>query len=257
VFGWFAVDAFVDRSRVPMADRAAASTAGTVPVVSLSEGKYLFRAGDPADGFFIVSAGQIELLRRGETHGRLALLAAGDVCGEDSAFEGHVRACDARAVTSATLLTVSAALFADLVRVRPELAGIVVGRTAMHLLHARAAGLALAQPGARTPTARFVHVESGTQFPLPAQATVIVGRADPRTRFQPDIELSPVDAHRSLSRRHASLTVAGGDYRIAEEPRVANGTFVNGTKLSAGTAVSLKDGDEVSFGLIRMVFRTT
>jgi CRP-like cAMP-binding protein len=240
-----------------MADRAGSNTAGTLPIVSLSEGEYLFRAGDAADGFFIVSAGQIELLRRGETHGRLALLDAGDLCGEDSAFEGHVRACDARAIASATLLKVSAAVFGDLVRIRPELAGIVVGRTAMHLLHARAAGLALAQPGARVATARFVHVESGTQFPLPAIATVIVGRADPRTRFQPDVELSPVDTHRSLSRRHASLTRAGDEYRITEEPRVANGTFLNGTRLTAGAAAPLKDGDEVSFGLIRTVFRTT
>jgi CRP-like cAMP-binding protein len=240
-----------------MPERAFTSTEGTLPVVSVSEGDYVFRAGDPADCFFIISAGQLELLRRGETRGRLALLDAGDLCGEDSAFEGEVRACDARAITSATLLKVSAAMFADLVRVRPELAGVVVGRTAMHLLHARAACLALAQPASRTSAARFVHVESGSQFPLPPLQAVIVGRADPRTKSQPDVELSPVDTHRSLSRRHAAVTRAGGEYRIAEEPRVANGTFVNGVRLTAGAAVSLKDGDEVSFGLIRTVFRTT
>jgi hypothetical protein len=160
-------------------------------------------------------------------------------------------------MTAATLLRVSSAMFADLVRVRPELAGVIVGRTAMHLLHARAACLAMAQPSARLSAARFVHVESGTQFPLPALAAVVVGRADPRTKFQPDIELSSVDTHRSLSRRHASVTRAGQEYRITEEPRVANGTFLNGTRLAAGAALPIKDGDEVSFGLIRTVFRTT
>jgi CRP-like cAMP-binding protein len=240
-----------------MPERALTGSEGTVPVVSVPEGEYLFRAGDPADCFFILSTGQVELLRRGETRGRLALLDAGDLCGEDSAFEGQVRACDARAMTAATLLEVTSAMFADLVRVRPELAGIVVGRTAMHLLQARAACLALAQPAARTSAARLLHVESGSQFPLPAGGAIIVGRADPRTKSQPDIDLSPVDTHRSLSRRHASITLAGDEYRITEEARVANGTFVNGTRLGAGRPAAITDGDEVSFGLIRTVFRTT
>jgi CRP-like cAMP-binding protein len=229
----------------------------TVPVVSVSEGDYLFRAGDPARSFFIVSTGQVELLRRGEKHGRLALLDAGDVCGDDSAFEGQVRAYDARALTAATLLEVTTSVFIDLVRVRPELAGALVGRAAVKLLQARAACLAMVQPAARTSTARFVHVESGSQFPLPQTDPVVVGRADPRTTFQPDVELSTVDTHRSLSRRHAVVTREGAEYRIAEAPRVANGTFVNGVRLVPGTVTPLEDGDEVSFGLIRTVFRTT
>jgi CRP-like cAMP-binding protein len=240
-----------------MPERGLATTGDTLPVVSVSEGDYVFRAGDPADSFFIVSTGQVELLRRGETRGRLALLDAGDLCGEDSAFEGLVRACDARALTAATLLKVPSATFTDLLRVRPELAGVVIGRTAARLLQARAACVAMALPAVRTAGARFVHVESGSQFVLPPADPVLVGRADPRSKPQPDIELTSVDAHRSLSRRHATVTRGGGRYRIVEEPRVANGTFVNGTRLTAGTAVEIADGDEVSFGLIRTVFRTT
>ena len=121
--------------------------------------------------------------------------AAGDLCGEDSAFEGQVRAYDARAVTSATLLRVTAALFLDLVRVRPELAGVVISWTAARLLQARAASLAMAMPSgrgatrtARGPAARFVHVESGLQFPLPDASDAVVGRAD--KKFKPDVELS-------------------------------------------------------------------
>jgi CRP-like cAMP-binding protein len=248
-----------------MPDRAPLRTEGAVPVVSVSEGDYVFRAGDAADSFYIVSTGQVELLRRGETRGRLALLDAGDLCGEDSAFEGQVRACDARAFTSATLLHVTAATFLDLVRVRPELAGVVVGRTAMRLLQARAACVAMAlpagPPGAAPreggAPARFIHVESGAQFLLPAAPRVVVGRADPRTKARPDVELSSVDTHRSLSRRHAAVSRVGSGYQITEEPRVANGTYLNGTRLAAGAATPITDGDEVSFGLIRTVFRTT
>jgi len=244
-----------------MPDPASTGDDAAVPVVSVPAGDFVFRTGDPADAFFIISTGQIELLRRGETHGRLALLANGDLCGEDSAFEGQVRACDARAVTAATLLRVTADLFLDLVRVRPELAGAVIGWTAGRLLRARAAGLTLALPFAPPPggdgasRARLVHVETGQQFPLPEAADVVVGRADPK--FRPDLVLSSVDSHRSLSRRHAIIKRTGHGYEIVEQPRVANGTFLNGARLSAGVAAPISEGDEVSFGLITTVFRTT
>jgi CRP-like cAMP-binding protein len=254
-----------------MPDRASSGNEETVLVVSVSAGDFLFRAGDPADCFFIVSTGQIELLRRGETHGRLALLAPGDLCGEDSAFEGQVRAFDARAITSATLLRVTADMFLDLIRVRPELASAVISWTAVRLLQARAACLAMALPSPRAlagaasgagsdraaAVARFVHVESGSQFVLPNASDAVVGRADPRTKFRPEIELSSVDAHRSLSRRHAVIKRTGNDFQLVEEPRVRNGTYLNGTRLSPGVATPLKEGDEVSFGLITTVFRTT
>jgi CRP-like cAMP-binding protein len=242
-----------------MPDRASSPTEGIVPVVSVSEGDYVFRAGDAAESFFVISAGQIELLRRGETRGRLALLDAGDLCGEDSAFGGQVRACDARAKTAATLIQITAATFLDLVRARPELAGVVIGKIAVQLLQARAAALAMAlsaAPGASV-AARFIHVESGSHFPLPVMSEVVVGRADPRSTSPPDVELSSVDAHRSLSRRHAIIRRAETGYQVVEEPRVANGTFLNGTRLKSGVAAPLKDGDEVSFGLIRTVFRTS
>jgi CRP-like cAMP-binding protein len=240
-----------------MSESAKTTADATVPVVSVPEGDYIFRAGDPAHSFLIVSTGQVELLRRGETRGRLALLDPGDVVGDDSAFEGQVRAYDARALTPVTLLEVTTTTFTDLVRVRPELAGVLISRAAVKLLQARAACLAIAQPAARTQAVRFVHVESGSQFLLPSSDAVVIGRADPRTTFTPDVELSTVDTHRSLSRKHAVVTRTASGYVIVEQPRVANGTFVNGVRLAAGAATAINDGDEVSFGLIRTVFRTT
>jgi CRP-like cAMP-binding protein len=231
------------------------------------EGHYLFRAGEPADSFLVIQAGQVELLRRG-SEDRLALLGAGDLVGEDSAFEGEVRAYDARAVASASLVRVEAAAFGELVRARPEVAARVVSRLGLRLLQARAACLAMARPSSaqhESPGAsvsrpgavpRLIHVETGTQFAV-AGPDVLVGRADPRTRFQPDIELSGVDTHRSLSRRHVRLKQQADGFVIVEEPRVANGTFVNGQRLASGVPVPITDGDEVCFGLIKTVFRTT
>ena len=92
-------------------------------------------------------------------------------------------------------------------------------------------------------------------FPLPDTEQVMVGRADPK--FTPDIELSSVDTHRSLSRRHAAIMRGVNGDSLVEQPRVANGTFVNGVRLSPGVAVPITEGDEISFGLITTVFRTT
>ena len=238
-----------------MPDPESSGSGETVPVVSVPAGEFVFRTGDPADAFFIVRTGQIELLRRGESRGRLALLAAGDLCGEDSAFQGQVRAYDARAVRPATLLRVTAVLFMDLIRMRPELAGAVISATATRLLQARAACLALASDGSASGVEgpRFVHPESGQYFLLPDVPEAVVGRAD--KKFEPHVELSPVDAQRSLSRRHAVIKHVGNTYQIVEQPRVMNGTFVNGTRLSSGVPVPIAEGDEVSFGLITTVFR--
>jgi CRP-like cAMP-binding protein len=245
-----------------MPDPESNAQAETIAVVSVPSEEFVFRAGDPATSFFIVSTGQVELLRRGEARGRLALLTAGDLCGEDGAFGGQVHSCDARAVGAATLLSIKTPLFAELVRLRPELAAAVIGRTATRLFQARLAGLAMALPSGRprpgggaAQPARFVHVESGQQFPLPDGPEIVVGRAD--RKFTPGIEFSSVDTHRSLSRSHATISRAGDDYQITEQPHVPNGTFVNGVRLSPGVPAAIKDGDEVSFGLIATVFRTT
>ncbi|MFN7916635.1 MAG: cyclic nucleotide-binding domain-containing protein [Vicinamibacterales bacterium] len=236
---------------------------GAIPVVSVATGEYLYRAGEVGDAFFIVSTGQVELLKRNETFRRLALLGPGDVFGEDSAFDGQARACDARAAGAATVLKVRADVFLELVRVRPDVATAVIRATAGRLLQSRSAALALALPPvahARTAAgapavARFIHVESGSHFMVPNQPETVIGRADPRTKFTPDVELSSVDSHRSLSRRHAVVTRVDAGFQLAESPKVANGTFHNGVRLTTGTAVPLHDGDEVSFGLIRTVFR--
>ena len=41
-----------------------------------------------------------------------------------------------------------------------------------------------------------------------------------------------------------------------EEVGALNGTFVNGTKLTAGEAQPLSEGDRVSLGMVKMICRT-
>ena len=102
--------------------------------------------------------------------------------------------------------------------------------------------------------ARFTHLETDTELPLSGREETFIGRFDSSTGFQPDIELKPLDTSRSTSRRHARVRIQGHAYLLREEIGVANGTFVNGERLTTGVEVEIKDGDEVRFGLVATVF---
>ena len=77
------------------------------------------------------------------------------------------------------------------------------------------------------------------------------------TGIHPDIDLTPVDAKRSISRRHARIRREdGGGYSVVEDVGTMNGTFVNGVRLSAGRGVPVRPGDTVVFGTIQCGFET-
>jgi hypothetical protein len=267
-----------------MADPSAHAAAP--PAIACKAGEFLFREGERPGALFVIETGQVELLRAlAGGPERLALLGAGDVAGEDCAFGRRGAGCSARAVIDSTVIRVAAEAFHDVLRVRPEVAGHVIGAIGRRLLEARVACTLAADADDRAQTpgpspasapapapspapapapplpepavaARFVPDEGGP-FPLPDGDEVVVGRSDPRTRFTPDLDLSPLDTGRTLSRRHATVRRTGKGFEIVEEPRVANGTFVNGSRLQTGQPVALANGDEVCFGLVRTVFRTS
>jgi pSer/pThr/pTyr-binding forkhead associated (FHA) protein len=72
----------------------------------------------------------------------------------------------------------------------------------------------------------------------------------------PDVDLTQVDLKRSVSRRHARLVRTSEGYVLTEEVGALNGTLVNGTKLVTGRPHPVKDGDRVSVGMVKLVFRT-
>jgi pSer/pThr/pTyr-binding forkhead associated (FHA) protein len=96
------------------------------------------------------------------------------------------------------------------------------------------------------------HSGSGQVFALAGRAEMLVGRPDPVTGINPEINLGPFDANRSLSRRHAKILVEPDAVRLREEVGTANGTFVNEVRLQTGVAVTLKPGDKVRFGSIEV-----
>src|SRR5688572_4518515 len=85
----------------------------------------------------------------------------------------------------------------------------------------------------------------------PGRETTI-GRADPVTGILPDVDLTPVDTNRSVSRRHAKIIRSGNEYYMLEEVGTVNGTYVNDQRIPTGVPVTLHDGDLVKIGLIAM-----
>jgi len=83
----------------------------------------------------------------------------------------------------------------------------------------------------------------------------VIGRFDPVTGLKPEVDLSSADINRSISRQHARLSLEGGIYYLCEEPGALNGTFINGRKLITGKPTKLKDGDLVTLGMVKLVFR--
>ena len=62
--------------------------------------------------------------------------------------------------------------------------------------------------------------------------------------------------HPSISRRHADIVYANGQY-LLRDLSSSNGTFVNGQQLAAMTPHVLQDGDRVGIGAHEFLFRAS
>jgi len=107
-----------------------------------------------------------------------------------------------------------------------------------------------------TPATRpeLVHRETGTRFALPPDEAVLVGRSDPITGIQPEVDLSSVDPERSCSRQHAKILRDGSRFLLVEDIGTTNGTFLNGEQLSTGVPEEIHSGAEVKFGTVILEF---
>ncbi len=217
-------------------------------VVEHGPGDVLYRAGDAAACAYVVVAGQLELLARGAV---LASLGPGDVCGLLGLLQGTPQALTARVAKDARLLRLEAP---DLGRLagHPELATLLLRALARQLEAALLPPAPGAPPAAHRP--RLV-AEDGREFVLPPEGTALVGRGDAASGHRPDLDLSPLDTQRSLSRRHARLRREGQAWLVSAEPRAANGTFVNGERLAASREQPLREGDLLLFGNVRVTYR--
>ena len=77
--------------------------------------------------------------------------------------------------------------------------------------------------------------------------TNLIGRWDPDAGAFPEIDLETHDPEAKVSRRHATIELQD-DKLLVEDIGSLNGTFLNRTRLVAGTKAELKVGDELVVG---------
>ncbi|MEO8504231.1 MAG: cyclic nucleotide-binding domain-containing protein [Acidobacteriota bacterium] len=247
-------------------------------------GQMIFRTGEAGAEMFVIEDGQVEIFRQhGPTETRLVVLEAGDFFGEMSILEDLPRSASARALTDCRVLPVDASIFDQILRDHPELA-IRIMRTLSGRLRVfdeaesralsiaagplvsalrKAVPLAVQVDAASVtalvdvplrPAARLVHPPSGKIWSLTGERDQILGRRDPVTGLEPEIDLTDLDVERSLSRRHARIVFHDGQFFLREEIGTNNGTFVGQQRLATGKEQELKRGDRVRVGRLDFVF---
>jgi CRP-like cAMP-binding protein len=243
--------------------------------VEFKEKEDIFREGDLGTEMYIIHEGKVEILKKTQAEERqLAVLEKGDFFGEMSILEDLPRTASARALSDVKLLQINGATFDQMLRTNPEIAVRMMRKLSRRLretdrllrempgskpgaLDEPPTGASPAAAGAvhgRGPQC-LVHDKSGMEFLLARGSETMIGRRDPVTGIDPDIDLTPADTQRSISRRHAKIYRRGAKFFIAEEIGTMNGTFVNGVRIETGVPAEIKYGDEVRCGLVNMKFR--
>ena len=242
-------------------------------MVRYGSGERIFTEGDLGTTMYIVQSGKVRLFRVVDGAKRVhGTMEKGDFFGEMSILEGLPRTVCAEAVDDAELIEINSITFDKMIKGNIEIAIRMLRKLSIRLRDAErkieqlqsseARGAAPGRPAppahpkvaAAGAGARLEVDGEGIVYPLVGDDTLI-GRYDPVTELKPDIDLTQVDLKRSVSRRHARVLRAGDGYVLTEEVGALNGTFVNGTKLVTGRPHPVQDGDRVSFGMVKLVFR--
>ncbi len=239
-------------------------------VVSFKQGETIFNDGDLGTEMFIVQKGRVEIRKRFGTEVRvLSVLEKGDFFGEMSILEGLPRTATAVALEETDCLAINEATFDQMLRGNLEIAVRMLRKLSNKLretteLLNQVAGKTVQVEKPKELIEEVLAVSASpyhlavadTEVVLPVrkEGTTLVGRKDPVTEIYPDIDLSPHDTSRSISRRHAKFVVRNDQVFLQEDIGTTNGTFLNGEKLQKGEFYAVHDGDEVQFGLVRTKF---
>jgi CRP-like cAMP-binding protein len=238
-------------------------------MLEFSSGERIFSQGDLGTEMFIVQEGEVEIVKHigGQTH-TLSKLEKGDFFGEMALLEAMPRTADAVAMTDVKVLAINGSRFDEMLRRNPEVAVRIIRKYSKRLREANALleklvgrevdvdhvamDATVVAPVEKATRYRVVDVATGTAFFFSNGDETTIGRADPVTGILPDIDLTPVDTNRSVSRRHAKIIKAGNEYHVLEEVGTVNGTYVNDQRIPTGVPVKLHDGDLLKIGLISM-----
>jgi CRP-like cAMP-binding protein len=249
------------------------TTGGKDPVKDSSThyaaGDVIFQQGELGTEMFIIQEGEVNIVKHinGESH-TLSHLEKGDFFGEMAVLESVPRTADAIAATEVRALAINGARFDEMLHKNPEVAVRIIRKYSKRLREAntlleRLVGREVdSEHGALDATQnipsevhhrhRLVDLTTGAEFFFSKGDETTIGRADPVTGILPDIDLTSVDANRSVSRRHAKIICSGTQYFMLEEVGTVNGTYVNDQRIPTGTPVMIHNGDGIKIGLIAM-----
>jgi hypothetical protein len=95
-------------------------------------------------------------------------------------------------------------------------------------------------------------LESGTIIPLEGGLEFTLGRVSGNQPILPDIDLTPYRAYEGgVSRLHATIKIEKQDVTVTDLGS-ANGTQVNGRKLTPHTQQTIKNGDILTLGKFKI-----
>lgn len=238
--------------------------------LAYAAGDIIFAQGDLGTEMFIIQEGEVEIIKHiGTQSHQLSRLEKGDFFGEMSLLEALPRTAEARAITDVKLVAINGSRFDEMLRRNPEVAVRIIRKYSKRLReantlleklagrevdmeHQAAIDGTIVAPAEKATRHRLVDVATGTAFFFSNGDETTIGRADPVTGILPDVDLTPVDTNRSVSRRHAKIIRAGEEYLILEEVGTVNGTYVNDQRIPTGVPVTVHDGDLLKIGLISM-----
>ncbi len=237
-------------------------------VVTYNPGDTIFSQGDLGTEMYIIQEGEVHIVKHiGDESHLLSKLEKGDFFGEMAVLENVARSADAVAATEVRVVQINGSRFDEMLRKNPEVAVRIIRKYSQRLREANAllerllgkevdadhAALDATQVAPPEKVQhRLVDVATGTAFFFSKGDETTIGRADPVTGILPDIDLTPVDNNRSVSRRHAKVIRASNEYHVLEEVGTVNGTYVNDQRIPTGIPVTLHNGDLVKIGLISM-----
>jgi hypothetical protein len=236
--------------------------------VEVKADDYVFREGDLGTEMYIINEGKVEILNQvGDEEQVLALLEKGDFFGEMSVLEDLPRAASARAATDVRLLQINGSTFDQLLQGNPEIAVRMMRKLSRRLretdemlkgfLGTKVTSREMPRPDIQVAAEgpeRLVHPPSGMEFHLSNGSETTIGRKDPVTGIYPDIDLTPVDNQRSVSRRHAKVYRRGSKFFFGEEIGTMNSTFLNGRRMDTGIPGEIRPGDELRCGVVILRF---
>ncbi|MEZ5545954.1 MAG: cyclic nucleotide-binding domain-containing protein [Lysobacteraceae bacterium] len=251
-------------------------SAPRIESIELDAGRVVIDFHQPADALYRIESGTVRIEQAGLMHANTA--GPGDFFGESALVPGSLPNVRAVAVTAVKLAKIPRMNLEKVLASEPPLAATLAHNLAGYLVslrHAVGTASRISHDASNTlpsmrlsqeiqPVLRNLAETTGSRYqlrhanldiPLPLErGNLLIGRPDPTTGAAPDIDLSPLDMARGLSRRHARLWHDSSGVSLREEPRVANGTWVNNRRLNPGESVTLQPGDRLRFGAIELVF---